>query len=563
MKKIRCILIITLALLLVVSTSAQAQTYYFSLDRLNADVYLNSDGTASILYTFAFTNNPAASPIDFVDVGMPNSNFSMDGVKATVDGQAVSTSRSEYQGSGSGLAVVMGSRAIGPGQSGVVTVWVPRVNSWLREDSKDPNYASFVFTPTWFGRKFVEGYTHVTVTFHLPEGVQPEEPRWHTAPSGFPSEPASGIDDQGRIYYQWENTKSTGYEQHLFGASFPAKYVPASAILHPTLWETLGISPDDLFGATCCLGGFALFGGMIAWSLTSTQRRKLKYLPPKIAIEGMGIKRGLTAVEAAVLMEQPLDKVLTMILFGLVKKGAATVTNRDPLEIKVTEPTPEGLYDYETAFLVAFLEKDRQKRRLALQNMMVDLVKSVSAKMKGFSLKETTAYYKDITERAWKQVEAANTPEVQSEALDKYLDWTMLDRDYDDRSRRVFTGPVFVPTWWPRYDPTYRIPSAPRIPTTGTSQPATSGGAGGMSLPSLPGSAFAASMVRGVQGFAAGTVGNLTEFTSSITNKTNPVPVSTRSYRSGGGGGGSGHSCACACACACAGCACACAGGGR
>ena len=32
----------------------------------------------------------------------------------------------------------------------------------------------------------------------------------------------------------------------------------------------------------------------------------------------------------------------------------------------------------------------------------------------------------------------------------------MLDREYDDRTREVFrTGPVFVPMWWPRYDPGY------------------------------------------------------------------------------------------------------------
>jgi len=39
-------------------------------------------------------------------------------------------------------------------------------------------------------------------------------------------------------------------------------------------------------------------------------KTQLQYLPPKIKIEGNGIKRGLTAVEAAVLMEQPMDKVL-------------------------------------------------------------------------------------------------------------------------------------------------------------------------------------------------------------------------------------------------------------
>ena len=64
-----------------------------------------------------------------------------------------------------------------------------------------------------------------------------------------------------------------------------------------------------------------------------------QYLPPKIQIEGHGIKRGLTAVEAGILMEQPLDKVMTMILFGVVKKNAATVVTRDPLKLQLVTPS--------------------------------------------------------------------------------------------------------------------------------------------------------------------------------------------------------------------------------
>ena len=77
-----------------------------------------------------------------------------------------------------------------------------------------------------------------------------------------------------------------------------------------------------------------LFVGSPILGAINSNKRKLKYLPPKIPIEGHGIKRGLTAVEAAVLMEQPLDKVMTMILFGVVKKNAATVVTRDPLKLR-------------------------------------------------------------------------------------------------------------------------------------------------------------------------------------------------------------------------------------
>src|SRR6266508_5602497 len=111
-----------------------------------------------------------------------------------------------------------------------------------------------------------------------------------------------------------------------------------------------------------------MFVGIPVLTAIGSRRRKLQYMAPKIAIEGHGIKRGLTAVEAAILMEQPLDKVMTMILFGVVKKGAAVVTNRDPLTIEVTSPLPEGLHDYEIKFLQAFKETGTRERRTALQN---------------------------------------------------------------------------------------------------------------------------------------------------------------------------------------------------
>ena len=139
--------------------------------------------------------------------------------------------------------------------------------------------------------------------------------------------------------------------------------------------------------------------------------------------------------------------------------------------------------------------------------------------MKGFSRKETVAFYQDIMERAWKQIETAGTPEVKSQMYDESLEWTMLDKNYDERTRRVFTGPVFVPMWWGRYDPGYH-PVCDRSRPPPVSMPAS----GGRSSVSLPGSAFAASVVTGVQGFSSKVLGDVNTFTSGVTNNTNPVP---------------------------------------
>jgi len=549
---------IALVFVLVLPGSAFAQEFLFGVERETVDVYWNADGSSSLEYTFHFVNQPGAHAIDFVDVGMPISTFDMSTVTADVDGTPVSVSSGDYQGTGSGFAVVMGSRTIQPGGRGAVHVLVGRITGVLRPDTSDDNYASAVFAPTYFGSQYIAGSTDMTVTFHLPPGVQSEEPRYHPA-ENWPgtAEPQAGMDNNGRITYTWSAPTASAARQYTFGASFPKSYVPADAVV-----TTPPIDFGALIGGLAgfllpagCIGIFVLFFvGIPILGVIQGQRRKLQYLPPKISIEGHGIKRGLTAVEAAILLEQPLDKILTMTLFSVIKKGAASVTSRDPLKIDVTEPLPEDLHSYEKSFLGAFKVEGAPERRKELEDMAVALVRSVSEKMKGFSRKETQEYYKSIMEKAWAQVESAETPEVKGQKIDENIEWTMLDGDYDDRSRRVFTGPIFAPLWWGRYDPTWQPASTT---TAGGGVRPAAPSLGGRSA--LPGANLAASVVGGVQGFSNKVLGDLNTFTSRVTNVTNPPPPpSTTSYRSGGGGG---HSCACACACA--GCACACAGGGR
>jgi len=552
-------ILILLAVLMSFHGTAFAQDYYFRVDKEIVHVIWNENGTLSLDYTLFFKNDPSGHSIEFVDLGLPNYSFDTSSIQAEIDGQPVAyVSSSEYEGKGSGVAIALGSRAIPPGQSGTVHIWVGEIRDVLFVEDTDESYASGVFVPSYFGSSYVYGTNDLTVIFHLPPGVQPEEPRWHESPAGFPTEPETGHDQQGQITYTWRNPSANAYTNYKFGASFPAANLPVAAIAKPTVYDRTGIDEDTVMGFLC-FGSVIGFIVLISWlGIMTEKRRKMKYLPPKIRIEGHGIKRGLTAVEAAILMEQPADKVLTMILFSVIKKEAASVVSRDPLKIEVILPIPEDLRPYETKFLQAFQETKTSDRRKKLQALMVALVSSVQSKMKGFSLKETVAYYKNIMERAWQQVALAETPEVKSQKFDEHMGWTMLDKDFNDRTQEVFrTGPVYVPIWWHRYDPGWaRTSSARPIASPGT-------GGGGRSsapsLPNLPGGEFAASVVTGIQGFSSNVVGSVTDFTSSITNRTNPVPKS--SSRSGGWSSGGGSSCACACACA--GCACACAGGGR
>ena len=552
MRKRLLTILLVLAILFLGTTTALAQSYSFQVPKLTVDVYWNSDGTESLDYVFLFSNNASGHVIDYVDLGLPNDNYSENNITAFVNGnQVTDISSSGFQGVGSsGVAIGLGKYSIAPGSSGTFEARVANITGVLYTDTQDSDYASAVFGQAYWGSDVVSGKTDMTVTFHLPPGVKTDEPRWHAAPNGFNTQPESGIDSAGNIYYSWHNANANEYTQYQFGASFPKSYIPAGSIV-TVKPPSSGININ--FGSAhlpiLCIGGFI---AIVVAGLSQDTRRKQQYLPPKISSEGHGIKRGLTAVEAAILLEQPLDKIMTMILFSVIKKNVAEVITRDPLEIKVNQPIPEDLQPYEKDFLTAF-QKTGLDRQKGLRDMVVNLVKGISEKMKGFSRQETVAYYQDITKRAWDQVEAANTPEVKSQKYEEVMEWTMLDKNYDGRTQDVFRNmPVFIPIWWGHYDPSFG-----RVATT-TAAPASIGGAA-----HVPGADFTKSITTGVQTFSSKVVGNINEFTSRVTSVTNPAPkVETNSSKGGFRGGGTGH-CVCACACACAGCACACAGGGR
>jgi len=540
-----------------------AASYRFQVVTSVVNFKINADGNASVEYTLDFLNDPTAMAIDAVDVGMPTDSYTISSIQADVDGKAVSDIiQSPYVNPG--VALNLGSLAIQPGQRGRVHVLVGMVSQILHPGTQKEaeKYASFQFSPSWFDAQYAHGSTDMSVTLTLPPGVKAEEPRYFT-PQSWPgkSEPLTGMDSQGRPYYQWHATQADSHTQYIFGGSFPARLVPASAIVTAS---TINLSfLNSLFNSDnfCCgifFFGFIIVSGFTTWASSSAARkRKLEYLPPRISVEGHGIKRGLTAVEAAVLMEQPPDRIFTMILFSVVKKSAATVLSQNPLKIKQVSPQPPELRGYEVDFLGAMAGATEVAQRRALQDLMVKLIKSVVDSMKGFSRKETLAYYKSINEKAWEAIKAANTPDVQMKLFDEALDWSMMSGDFNQRAQEAFVGrPVYLPMWWGNYDPGYHHLGSSLPTGTSSAVPSLGGLPSQVSLPSLPGADFAASMVNGVQNFSGNVLGDLSSFTGGVTDKTNPVPVSTSSSHSGGGGG-------CACACACAGCACACAGGGR
>ena len=533
--------------LLILSPSAVAQNYSFNLQKDHVDLYINHDGTVQIVYDLTFANDSGASPIDVVDVGLPNDTYRLSEIRASINGTPL-TNISDSPYVKYGVAVDLGSHDILPGQTGALHVEAV-VRDMLYQDSKDSEYASIEFSPTWFESQFVHGTTLLEVQFHFPPGVTAEEPRYHD------TEFTEAYFENDRVVYSWVNASASGSKQYTFGASFPKKYVVEGVVQKAPAF-TIN------FGAICSspIWWFLLFGG--GWAFLAflgsraQKRRKMQYLPPALAVEGTGVKRGLTAVEAAILLEAPLNKVMTMILFGLVKKGVLIVESEKPLRVQVVEKQVENikLWYYERRWLKA-VKPDGTLAEGELRELIIDLISDVNKKLTGFSRKETKDYYKDIAARAWEQVEAAQTPEVLGQRWGDGLEWTMLEDNWDNRTRDVFRDrPVVLPHWWWWYRP-WTVGTGPARPSMPSGGPV--GGGTPVTLPTLPGADFANTVVSGIENAANTVVSSVENFTGKITQTTNPPPKpSSSSSRSGGGY-------SCACACACAGCACACAGGGR
>ncbi|MCX6054534.1 MAG: hypothetical protein NTZ74_06405 [Chloroflexi bacterium] len=570
MRSLRYFFLFLIFILLVGSvTPVYAQNYRFQVSDLAAIVTINIDGSIAIDYTLKFVNDPGAHAIDIVDIGLPNYDYGLESISGEINGLPINKITNSDVVS-PGISLYLQSNEIPAGGSGTVHIFIAAVKNVIfpATQTESEEYASLVFSPHYYYSTNCYGNTNYQATLLLPPGVLDGEARYYI-PENWPggNDPESKIMSDGRIFYTWVSDQANTYSEYQFGASFPSRYLNSGAmVLTPYVQpsssgsNSQNMNLDSLCPFIFCAGMIGFWGLIIYSATIGAKKRKMQYLPPKIAMEGHGIKRGLTSVEAAVLMEQPMDKIFTMILFGLLKKNAVQVLTKEPLELTAANPLPPDLYGYETDFLAAFIEKQTALRRKLLQTLMINLIKSVGEKLKGFSRKETLVFYEDIMKKAWLQVEQANTPDIKAQVYEEVMDWTMLDKKYDDRTRDVFSGPMVVPAplWWWRYDPTFARPVPLNSLSGGITPPPISTSGRTISMPTLPGSAFAASVVNSASSFSSKVLGGLPGFTSGVTNVTNPPPST---YRSSGGGSGGGHSCACACACA--GCACACAGGGR
>jgi hypothetical protein len=183
------------------------------------------------------------------------------------------------------------------------------------------------------------------------------------------------------------------------------------------------------------------------------------YLPPTVSSAGAGIKRGLTAPEAAVVLRVPIRQILTMILFGLIKKGILRITYEgDNSKILLIDTVQNRLlHDYEIDF-VNSVGKNGNLLNSKIQKTISNMIGIVTLKLRGFSIDETRRYYQSIVDKAWDQIGQTQDPQKLGRLWANNVQWVLTDERYDKKIEEVIGDrEIIVPNWFRLGFDVYRL----------------------------------------------------------------------------------------------------------
>lgn len=615
-KAVNGFILLTIGILLFsfLAQPVRAQNYSFDTDAMVVDVEVKKDGSINIEYWINFTNHQWASTIDVVDIGFPNEHYDLDSVKAYMNGkERTDIRKSTYIDIG--VEIWLGSESLYSGQSGQLHV-IANNPKMIYEDWEDTDMASMKFSPTWFNSEFCSTYEYLEVNIIFPDGCNDgNEVKYHdtkyddysfrgdqlvytwtksNAPMeqytygvSFPKkymdsyQPWSANPEIVRIivnilitisligligggsfliYNYFKKYKTRYYPPKPKTpagdfASFLCMSIFGVGFIFMMFWSFIG----DIILIVAFYGMILAGFGIIAYLLyrvIEDKVAKLPYSEPNIKIDSIGVNQHLSVVEAAIIQNTPLNKVMFLIIFSLIRTGHLKIIDHDPLKFEVLEPKDaENLKIYQRKFLKAIKSRGKNKGRIKedeLKKLLTNLIKATYKKMKGYKLKETIEFYEAKIARAWKAVKDM-PKELEWKDIEDQYKWLILDEDFKQKSKRVFRDRYYHhrPYYYNRYYyyhyyyPRYRTRYYPSRSSN--------------SVPKqhINIHSFSDSIVRSIGDISNSIVTNFTNFADSIVSKVSPFKSTTGDGGRSGGGGG------CACACACAGCACACAGGGR
>ncbi len=535
-KRLTLVILASIIVLSVAALSAaNAQTRVYRFNQEYAKLWINQDGTVDLFYNVSLSLNSGSS-INYVRLGQPNSDFTV--------GEALDQYGHQLQASNDGTAVKV--NLYQPLTAGN-TIWfavTTNVAGLISPDTMNQGNLGMQFTPEWQEVPIND----VRIQIVLPPNVTQSEVKtterlWNS----------TSTEPDGRLAVYWETPVIQANEQYIVGVSFPTQYLSD--------YSNQPVSEDVFFqNFGLALGLIGVFAAIIVVVVIATRKRP--YQTPKVSMETLGIRRGLTAVEASYLLDLKPTQLVTEILYSLLQKRAVWVESAKPtLKLSIMPefkdkkgPDESPLRYYEIDFIEA-IKPDGTLDEDKLAKTVMFLRDTLEQKLRGYSRKDTVDYYRKIVDKAWTQVDQAGTSEIASKAYDEQLLWLLLDPNYRGRTETTFKERAFEPSplwfwyWYgythynphPTYKPNINVPTQSAKP------------------PTIPGAQFADNIATSLERTSSNIVTNLEKFVNGIL----PAPTAQTSHTPTKHDTNCVCACAaCACACACVSCACACAGGG-
>jgi len=533
--------ILTIFILVTYVGTVAAWSGTYHLDNEWVKIWINQNGTIDLFYNVTLTLD-SGDNINTITVGQPKAGFT---VGEAIDQSGNNLSAIDVsQGSDFKVKVTLQS----PLQAGQ-TIWftlTTNVAHMIYNDTQNPGNVGMQFIPTWYNANIQDLRVSIVLPPNVTTDMVKTSINWTNA-----------FMEDGQLAVYWEKNDLSPNEQFPVGISFPKEYVQNYDTQPPN-----GFSIDLFSFAPYVVGFLFLIGFIFILVVGISAASKKQYLSPQISMETLGIKHGLTAVEASYLLDLKPTKIVTEILYSLLKKRAVWVEATKPsIKLRImpgfqskTGISGTPLRHYEIDFLKAIGE-DGALNEEKLAETVMSLRDNTEEKMRGYCRRDTIDYYRNIVTKAWTQVEQAGTPELASNAYDEQLLWLLLDPNVKDHTQTAFQNRAFEPNplwlwyWYgyTHYNPNPIIKPSTTIPTLPTKPPA------------IPGAEFANNVATSLESTANNIVVNVEKFANSII----PAPPSKASNEPTQHNATCVCAChACACACACVSCACACAGGG-
>lgn len=435
--------------------------------------------------------------------------------------------------------------------------------------SDRPGYDIVSFTPPWWDMTISDN----TVTYALPAVIN------HSEVFTGPRDYSNIFEDQGRTVVMFNGKNMGSNQQFDTAVIFPDRYMAAGAVASkgpaPVVPGTVSGSPFDLPGSLFSLlfcGIWIIVPALIIMSIIMGFGRK-PYTSPLVSMDGVGVNKNLDPAEAAMLLRMDPRRILTLIMFELMKAGNVKLISTDPVRLEIA--SRKDLNYYEKPFMDA-IKADGSLDEDGLLKSFKILAQRVVDKTRPYCRKDTEEYYRQKINESWDAVKAMDTPELKLQKYDTNMIWLMADEDFTKKTKDNLRSPGWdtynVPNyywWYPYY---FGFPShyGYGTPSTGQPQPqqpqqpspqAPSGGGTPTNQTTATVESFANKVSNSVESVSAGVVGGIESFLGvrNAANAPPPAPITPSHMYTPS------SSCACvSCACACVSCACACAcaGGG-